>query len=120
MLPRLIFFVMGVPLLIATASAAPTDTVPTFDVHPTCGDAAPAAATGERGSDVCVRGELAARDQLTKQWKQFPTGDRARCVQLAAMTHMPSYVEVLTCLEMERDARQLRAPADRTTTGSGH
>src|SRR5262249_958907 len=93
-LPRLTFFLLSVPLLLATAAAAPTDTVPPFDVHPTCGDAAPAAATGERGSDVCVRGELAARDQLTKQWKQFPTGDRARCVQLAAMTHMPSYVEV--------------------------
>ena len=120
MLLRLIFFVMAAPLLIAPASAAPADTLPTFDIHPTCGTAAPAEGAGGRGPDVCIRGELAARDQLAQQWKQFPVADRTRCVQLATMTHMPSYVEVLTCLEMERDARQLRAPADRTTTGSGH
>jgi hypothetical protein len=35
------------------------------------------------------------------------------------MTRMPSYVQVLTCLEMARDARQLESPARRSTSGSG-
>jgi hypothetical protein len=34
------------------------------------------------------------------------------------MTRMPSYVQVLTCLEMARDARQLN-PRERSTIGSG-
>jgi len=81
------------------------DPVPKFNLDAVC------AADGMRGSDVCLKSETAARDDLAKQWTQFPMADRARCVQLATTSKMPSYVQVLTCLEMARDARQINAPA---------
>jgi hypothetical protein len=68
------------------------------------------AAMSEGGAEACIRSESAARDDLTKQWSQFPAADRARCAQLATMTKTGSYVQVLTCVEMAREARQLKAP----------
>jgi hypothetical protein len=92
--------IVAVPLVIAV-----TDPVPNFNLSALCGG------DGMRGADVCVKAETAARDDLAKQWAQFPTADRARCVQLATISKMPSYVQVLTCLELARDARQINAPA---------
>ncbi len=100
------------PLMLAAA-----DRVPTFDLKPTCGGAA-STMDGTRGSDICLNSEKAARDDLVKQWAQFPAADRTRCVQLASMTQMPSYVQVLTCLEMARESRQLETPQRTTGTGA--
>jgi hypothetical protein len=105
---------VAVPLVLAAA-----DRVPTFDVHPSCDGALSTAGAG-RGANVCVRSELAARDELAQKWSQFPVADRAHCVDVTTMTRMPSYVQVLTCLEMARDARQLKSPGERTTVGAGH
>jgi len=102
------------PLVIAAA-----DQVPSFDVNPTCRGAAATAGAGGRGLDVCVRTELGARDQLAQEWSTFPPADRTRCIQLTNMTRMPSYVQVLTCLEMARDARTLENPRERSTVGQG-
>jgi hypothetical protein len=70
------------------------DKVPRFNLNATCG-----------GSSDCVKSETAAHDDLAKQWAQFPAADRARCVRLATASRIPSYVQVLTCLEMARDVR---------------
>jgi hypothetical protein len=106
--------IVAAPLFVAVA-----DQVPTFDVHPTCVGAAASAGAGGKGPDVCVKSELGARDELAKEWAAFPPGDRSRCVQLTNMTRMPSYVQVLTCLEMARDARKLGDPRERSTVGQG-
>jgi hypothetical protein len=105
---------LATPLLVAAA-----DRVPTFDIGPTCQGATAGAGAGGRGPEICFRTELTARDQLAEQWNSFSAGERDRCVSLTTMTRMPSYVQVLVCLEMTRDARSLRAPSQRTTTGSG-
>ena len=47
--------------------------------------------------------EMAAKDQLAKRWSQFKVKDRTDCVE-QARDPSPSYVEVLTCLEMDSDA----------------
>jgi hypothetical protein len=78
------------------------DKAPRFNLNATCG-----------GSDGCVKSETAAHDDLAKQWAQFPAADRARCVRLTTVSKMPSYVQVITCLEMARDARRLNEPAAR-------
>src|SRR5205823_3453652 len=105
--------VVAVPLVLAAA-----DQVPSFDVRPSC-DGALVNAAGGRGTDACVRAELSARDELATKWPDFPPSDRTHCVDITTMTRMPSYVQVLTCLEMARDARQLRNPGERTTVGAG-
>ena len=113
MLPSLSAMLLAAPLTFVAAA----NQVPTFDVHPTCQGADATAGAGGRGSDACVKSEQSARDDLVKQWAKFPEADRTRCVGLAGMTHMPSYVQVLTCLEMARDARQL-STRERGTVGS--
>jgi len=115
MFPALSAMVVAAPLMVAVA-----DQVPQFDLGPTCHGAAPAAGGGGHGSEVCIRSELSARDQLAKEWSSFPPADRNGCVQLTNMTHMPSYAQLITCLEMRRDARVLENPQQRSTVGQGH
>jgi len=105
--------VVGLPLIMAAA-----DTVPSFDIRPSCQGAAETA--GSRGPEACRNTEISARDQLAQEWNTFSAADRDRCVSLTTMTRMPSYVQVLVCLEMTRDARNLRAPRERGTVGSGN
>jgi hypothetical protein len=108
----------GALILAAPAVAAETgDQVPALNVEPTCQGTETTAAGFGRGPDVCRRAELEARDKLAKQWADFPAPDRRRCIQLATMTNIPSYVQVLTCLEMAREARTL--PDRRSTVGAG-
>ena len=56
--------------------------------------------------ETCKKTEQAARDQLVKVWETVPASVRAQCAQPKA--YSPSYVEWLTCGEMERDVRKLR------------
>jgi hypothetical protein len=94
-------------VLLAGSLWLAADGVPTFNVEPFCrAVASRAAPVGD--ADVCLRQEREARDQLVKQWAQFPAADRAYCQQLHTIGGDPTYTELLTCLELQRDARNLR------------
>jgi hypothetical protein len=54
-------------------------------------------ASASRG---CIGDETAARDQLKQEWSRFTSADRSNCAQTPGMQF--SYVELLTCLEMQR------------------
>ncbi len=101
-------------LAAAFVTAAYAADVPKLDVSPTCrplgGDK-----TLQINTDRCFKSEQEARDQLTREWADFPAADRALCAQTAAMGGMASYVALLTCLEMKRDVAKL--PADRGLNG---
>ena len=93
-----------------------TDGVPTFEVESFCRRvAAMAKAVGD--VEVCLRKEREARDQLVQQWTQFSTTDRSYCRELTTTGFDPTYTELLTCLELQRDARSLRK-RDTETTGA--
>lgn len=79
------------------------DTVPKFDISRGCN----AEATSQAEMDACVRDENEARDALQPQWSQFAAPDKLDCIKETSMDGTPSYVELLTCLEMARDARKL-------------
>ena len=83
------------------------DTVPRFDVRPTC-RAAVALAAGSEGRTVesCMAGEDAARKDLEKQWANIPGAKRTQCIGTVKVGGAPSYVELLICLEMMRDSRK--------------
>jgi hypothetical protein len=116
---RFVGAALGGALLVAVPlAAAAQDRVPVLNVDPTCRGTETTAAGFGRGEDVCRRTELTARDELTKHWSEFPVADRSRCVRLATMTDLTSYVQILTCLEMAREARDL-AQRDRSTVGTG-
>jgi hypothetical protein len=83
--------------------------VPAFDTSPGC-RAAVAVMPGS--FEACMKDEQDARAQLAPQWETFIASDRATCTQNETTGGSPSYVELLTCLQMARDARAL--PADKT------
>jgi hypothetical protein len=104
------------PALLALAIVLVADQVPTFDVQSFCRRvAAMAEPLGDAG--LCLRKEFETRDQLVKQWAQFPAADRAYCRQLTTIGGDPTYTELLTCLELQRDARNLREK-DKETSGA--
>ena len=90
--------------------AAPADGVPKLNVEPSCRAAADAAAMGAlpganmRDLASCMRDEDEARDTLSTEWAQFSARDKQRCVSETQTGGSPSYVELLVCLEMIRDA----------------
>jgi hypothetical protein len=63
------------------------DTVPRYDVRPTCRAAVALAGGGPEGRTVnsCVAGEEAARKDLEKQWAKVPTGERTQCIGIAEL-----------------------------------
>jgi hypothetical protein len=108
-------------LLVATAALGSQATSaagkgpPTLTVKPSC-EAVAARTAMEQipGSNVrdvasCMRSENEARDQLAKEWNQFPRGDQQRCTSVTKTGGIPSYVELLGCLERQRDVKSYRA-----------
>ncbi len=99
-------------LILATAlatlfiAAAPTSSTspPRFNVAPGC---KAAAAINEamdlslgQNYQTCIDDEEAARQQLVQSWSSFTPQDQARCVGQTQINAMPSYVEVMTCLQV--------------------
>ena len=89
------------------------DEVPAFDAAPGCRAAAQVA---PEGFNACMKDEQDARTQVASQWQTFIASDRATCTQNETTGGSPSYVELLTCLQMARDARAL--PADKREDSS--
>ena len=100
-------FLMFDAVLVVGSVWLAADGVPTFNVEPFCREVARRAApVGD--VNVCPRQEREARDQLAKDWNTFTSEDRTSCSTLATMGGDPTYTELLTCLELQRDARNLR------------
>ncbi len=95
-------------LLLVTSSlvcAAGGDAVPRIDPAPSCRGAS-RALNANADLQHCLQAETAAHDQLVKEWTTFAASDRASCVQLSMLGGEPSYVELLTCLEMATAVRE--------------
>jgi len=87
--------------------------VPQFNVEPSCRSAADAIIRQNGRTDkACLRDEQQARDKLKQEWSTFSSADQARCLRLSNSGGGPSYVELLTCLELANAAKQL-PPEDR-------
>jgi hypothetical protein len=81
--------------------------VPTIDVRPTCQAAAGGLIGVKQDIQICLEDEQKIRDQVAKEWTKFRADDRASCTRLTTMSGGGTYTELLTCLEMMRDARNL-------------
>jgi len=55
----------------------------------------------------CVADEQQAVTQLQTQWSQFRDSDKAQCTEETNIGGTPSYVDLLTCLQGAKLARQL-------------
>lgn len=87
--------------LLAPASVARADRAPNLDVEKSCREAKGFGVTNaEQTFKNCMLDEQEAKDQLIQKWSQFKPADRRSCIPDAPS---PSYVEMLTCLEMNQE-----------------
>ena len=98
---------IAILLLGAANIAAAQQGVPKIDFLPSCRAAAKGSSGFGQTIDSCRSSEEAAREVLLKQWKSFRAGDRDSCYRLTTTGTPGTYTELLTCLEMRRDARAL-------------
>ena len=86
---------------------------PRYDVKSTCRAAIKlTASTSPEGN--CLAGEEAARKNLAKDWSQFPSLERVQC--MGTVVTAPSYVALLSCLEMKREVDRHREEEQRRAT----
>ena len=89
---------------------AKSDGVPVFNVAPSCLEARQYAGVNRNLTyQGCMKDENDARAELVRKWAHFKAADRRDCVAQGA-DPMPSYVEILTCLEMSEEAGALYNP----------
>ncbi len=101
-----------VMLLGLPAAAAFADSPPMLDVTVSCDAAARGAISAGRDRESCLSDERAAQDILIKAWSNFNAADKIQCVGSVRTGGPASYVELLSCLEVMRDAKKFREGGD--------
>ena len=61
-----------------------------------------------RNKEACLADETTAQDTLKQNWSKYSATDKSQCVGMAKTGGPASYVELLSCLEIMRDARNIR------------
>jgi hypothetical protein len=86
---------------------AVADNVPKFDIARNCklDVAATAGLSVDQSFKSCIRDEQQARQQLASRWSKFPAANRANCTANESVGGTPSYVSLLTCLQLDQWAR---------------
>jgi hypothetical protein len=81
---------------------AVADQIPAFDIARSCkfDTAATPGPPGDQAFKNCVNDESDARKQLVSQWSKFSASSKAECIPLERIGDDPSYVSLLTCLQM--------------------
>ncbi len=94
------------PLLLLPLAVAVSDTVPNFNVEPSCRGGLTNPGDNARYQQ-CLKEEADAKATLAAGWSKYPAADRESCGATARMG-TPSYVEMLTCLQMDADLRKMK------------
>jgi hypothetical protein len=86
------------PMIFLISLAA---TIPTTNIDRACQGATIGAAVSDQrvAIETCVRDEIVARDALKQRWGGFSATAKDDCGEPAGVPF--SYVELLTCLEMQ-------------------
>jgi hypothetical protein len=87
-------------ILVASHVMLVADRVPNFDLTPTC-------RADLNSREACQRDEREAQHKLQQNWQQYTPAQRESCLILSRTGGDPSYVELLTCLEMAQQASKL-------------
>ena len=83
---------------------AVADGPPKLNVGPSCDAAARGAVSLGRNAEACMRDERDAQDQLTNNWSQYSRAHKTQCVGMTNRGGPPSYVELISCLDIMKDA----------------
>jgi hypothetical protein len=81
---------------------------PTLEVGPSCEAAAQGSVILGRDKKACLGDETTAQDTLKQNWSKYAASDKNDCVGMVTTGGPPSYVELLSCVEILRDARNIR------------
>ena len=77
--------------------------LPKLDIKATCRRAQPL--SGQQNAyQGCVNDETDAQRELSRTWFDFKPGPRSTCTQETKIGGAPSYVELLTCLQLDKQA----------------
>lgn len=102
---------IGVSTLVARS-----DGYPTLDVAPLCRGLTSSSSLLEgldAGTfDQCMQGQQDDRRTMIEQWSTFSAEDKRHCVAEATMGGVSSYTDLVSCLEMSRDARKLPSASE--------
>ena len=85
------------------------DNVPKLNVTPSCKAAAAGSVVEGRNTKACLNDEREAQKELAKNWGQYRAADKQQCITLEGKGGSASYVELLSCLQVMRDARSVRS-----------
>ena len=100
------------------------DSVPTLNVEQVCTGIAQQGGVTFHDSAIaqekknCLDSEQGIRDELVKQWSSFMAPTRTIARMNRGWAASSSYTELLTCLEMARDVRSMRAAEPQDALGT--
>ena len=81
---------------------------PTLNVDPSCVAAGMGSVVLGRDKKACLADETTAQDTLKQNWSKYAAGDKSECIGMVTTGGPASYVELLSCVEILRDARNIR------------
>jgi hypothetical protein len=91
-----------------TRLTAVTNDPPKLDVTTSCVAAAQYSISSGRDKEACLADERTAQATLAQNWSKYKANDKNHCVGTVKTGGAPSYVELLSCIEILRDAEQIR------------
>ena len=62
-----------------------------------------------RDKKACLADETTAQDTLRQNWSKYSAADKTQCIGMERTGGPASYVELLSCLEIMRDARNIQS-----------
>jgi hypothetical protein len=100
----LTFFLAAAPWAAASAASG----VPNLDAAQMCRETANADMGTMFDVNRCIAAEREARAKLAREWDTYKPANRQLCAETASMGGSASYVELITCLELQHDVAMER------------
>ena len=87
-------------LLLLGASARAESGPPDLNIEQTCRSAASASVSDNASQEGCLRSERASHAEVKRRWNEFTPAVKNQCEKQFQAGGFPSYVEMVTCLEL--------------------
>ena len=102
------------------AAAVLASTIPTYDVGRICRSDVELA-QDESNFDSCINDERAAKEHIAREWATYPPSAKRQCLSNTNEDLDQSYVELMTCFQIEDWMKHLNAVGGATggTEGGG-
>ena len=103
----------SVLILALTTAATAQSGVPSLNLSGTCRALDRKDFSIQIDPQRCLKTENEARAKLVEDWAKYSAADRSLCTQTARMGGVESYVQLLTCLELQHDLVAARSQQNR-------